>query len=66
MKLFENTGAWLGRTAAAVLFAALAASPAQAQNTVALPQGVKRVQTVEGITEYRSSVPTLSHQDVVS
>ncbi len=53
MKLFENTGAWLGRTAAAVLFAALAASPAQAQNTVALPQGVKRVQTVEGITEYR-------------
>ena len=53
MKLFENTGAWFGRTAAAVLFAALAATQVQAQDTVALPQGVTRVQTVEGITEYR-------------
>ena len=53
MRIFEGTFVWCGRLAVAALITALAATQVQAQDTVALPQGVTRVQTVEGITEYR-------------
>ncbi len=53
MRVFEVANAWVTRLALVVLFAALTNPGAQAQDTVALPQGVTRIQTVEGITEYR-------------
>ena len=51
MRILESTRRWSTMLAAAALFTVL--NIAQAQDTVALPQGVTRVQTVEGITEYR-------------
>jgi zinc protease len=52
MQLFEFSSAWLGRSVAAILFTALTATQLHAQVATA-SQAVTRVQTVEGITEYR-------------
>ena len=43
----------LGRDIVLLVFAVLAAAQIQAQQSLTLPQGVIRVQTVEGISEYR-------------
>ncbi len=53
MDIFKSAWRLSGRIGAAVLFAALAVTQLHAQEAVALPTGVTRVQTVEGITEYR-------------
>src|ERR1035437_1125784 len=53
MRYFAN--AWRCAGQLALLCTALAATQVQAQDAIALPTGVTRVQTVEGITEYRLS-----------
>ena len=53
MSILKCTGGRFTRAAALFFFTALLAWQALAQQTVALPPGVTRVQTVEGITQYQ-------------
>ena len=53
MRVLSYAAAGFGRVAVFVFLAVCAVLPVQAQETIALPHGVTRVQMVEGIAQYR-------------